>query len=78
MELRHRRNFIDNERCYELIIPDDELMCAKLDRFDLALTRDVEDDPHSSIADKLLVLERIVFRIEQALGKGGDAIPPSD
>jgi hypothetical protein len=66
MTLQKLREITTNETLYYLRISDCELVMAELDTFDIMLIR--ECDTSASVADKLLALETIVRRIEQAKG----------
>ena len=63
MELQYSRDWDRNQRIYILTIPMREIMKAKLHAFDLLLD---ECEKSKSIADKLLALETIARRIEEA------------
>jgi hypothetical protein len=64
MKLTQQRELITNATIYVLRIEDLDLVLAPLDSFDLMLLRECSDS--ASIADKLLALECIARRIEQA------------
>lgn len=65
---------VTKKRKFVLEIREVEMQSMKLTDFDRALMKDVDNGPHSSIADKLLVLEMWARRIKEALPNSEGAI----
>ena len=58
------KNLADSTTTYTVTVPDQALARVKLDAFDTALM----NQPTGSVADELLKLERLAFRMEQQAG----------
>lgn len=64
-------DFSNNSRVYKIVIARADYLLAEFSEFDLALLNDVDSGEPSStpIADKLLALEMVARRIEEAYAK---------
>jgi len=66
MKFQYRRDLTTNATHYYLVLEDADVAWAPLDQFDRMLIKECEGS--KSIADKLLALECIARKIEEAEG----------